>query len=119
MIESAVWVGGTLTLAYPLAAWHWYGYRTWTTTTGIIVGYKDDPSPLADQGTLRAAVIRFETQDGQSIEVTDPVFTNTKRRVGSRVPVQYPPASPRHARLVGNQYTMQVVTATIGLMAEG
>ena len=36
MIESAVWVGGTLTLAYPLAAWHWYGYRTWTTTTGTI-----------------------------------------------------------------------------------
>lgn len=116
MIEAAVWTGGALMLAYPLAALHWYGYRSWRKTTGRIVRYQDDPNPSADQGVLRAAVISFETEEGQSVEIVDPVFTHSTRRVGSRVSVLYPPAAPTQARLASNRYTMQLVAGTIGLL---
>jgi Protein of unknown function (DUF3592) len=116
MIEAAVWTGGVLMLAYPLAALHWYGYRSWKKTTATIVRYQDDPTPSADQGTLQAAVLSFETADGQRIEVTDAVFTKPKHRIGSKVSIVYPPASPDQARLAGNLYTMQLVAGTSGLL---
>ena len=116
MIEAAVWTGGALMLAYPIAALHWYGYRSWKKTTAKIVRYQEVPTPSADQGTLRAAVLSFETEEGHRIEVTDPVFTTSKHRVGSKVSIVYPPATPDHARLAGHLYTMHLVAGTVGLL---
>lgn len=116
MIEAALWTGGSLMLAYPLAALHWLGYRSWRKATATVVRFENDPNPLADQGSLKAPVLRFQTEGGEWLEVVDPVFTNAKLRVGSKVAIVYPASAASHARLARGRYTMQIVAGTFGLL---
>lgn len=103
-------------LAYPVAALHWLGYRSWKTTTATVVRFQDDPSAAADQGGLRAPVLRFRPEGGDWIEVTDPVFAKSTLRVGQTVRVVYPPSSPSQGRLAVNLYTVQLSAGTLGLI---
>ena len=116
MIEAALWTGGSLLLGYPLAALHWLGYRSWKKATATVVRFEEDPTPSADQGGLRAPVLRFRPADGDWIEVVDPVFSKSKLRVGQEVRVVYPPSAPSQARLAANRYVVQLLAGTIGLL---
>jgi len=115
MIEAALWTGGALMLAYPLAALHWLGYRSWKSATATVVRFQIDPSPSADQGMLKAPVLRFQPEGADWIEIIDPVFSHSRLRVGSKVRIRYPATSPSHARLASDLYTIQLSAGTFGL----
>ncbi len=46
-----------------------------------------------------ARVVRFQTKEGEVLEVTDPVFANWGNWVGAKVWITYPPNEPREARI--------------------
>ncbi len=116
MIAEAVWIGGALTLAWPLAGLHWLGYRSWQKTTATVVRLDADPSPSAGDGRLVAPVVAFRLPGGAEVEVTEAIRANTPLRVGQKVAVIYPPEQPTQARVAANHYTMHLVVGAIGVV---
>ena len=116
MIVEAVWIGGALSLAWPLAGLHWLGYRSWQEATATVVRLDADPSPSAGDGRLVAPVVAFRLPSGAVVEATEAVRTNTPLRVGQKVAVLYPPEQPTQARVAANLYTMHLVVGAIGIV---
>lgn len=116
MIVEALWIGGFFMLAWVLAAINWLEYRTWKRANAKVVGFKDDPSPSADDGGLRAAIFRFTPEGGTPIEVADKTFTNSRYRIGAKVKIAYPPADPTQAQIAGYLYTMHLGLGAMGFV---
>lgn len=113
MIEPALWIGGMLMTAYPMAAMNVLRRRSWPRTKAKIVRCEPHPDPTED-GVAR--VVRFQATDGRTLEVTDPVYANWGDCSGRKVWVTYPPDSPHLARVCRSLYTLPLLVGTIGLI---
>ncbi|MBE1536090.1 DUF3592 domain-containing protein [Actinomadura algeriensis] len=61
-------------------------------TIGVIVGHKAIKD--SDTGTTYAAIFRFGTEDGRTVEAVSTLSTSWRRGVGREVPLIYDPADP-------------------------
>ena len=111
MIDAAFWIGGVLMLAFPIALVNAVRRRSWTRTKAKIVRYEPHPD---EDGVAR--VFRFQTKEGQILELIDPVFANWGHRVGGKVWIIYPPNKPQLARISGSLYSLPLSVGTLGLM---
>ena len=69
-------------------------------TTGIVMDHKSRSSVGFDSySRLLFAVVRFETQNGKTVEFESGLCTNIPPRVGEEVTVIYDPSRPQEARV--------------------
>jgi hypothetical protein len=69
-------------------------------TTGIVIAHKSRSSVGFDSySRLLFPVVRFETQDGKTVEFESGLGTNIPPRVGEEVTVIYDPLRPREAKV--------------------
>ncbi|WP_158079097.1 DUF3592 domain-containing protein [Actinomadura sp. CNU-125] len=61
-------------------------------TTGVIVGHKAIKD--SETGTTYAAVFRFTTEDGRTVEAVSTLSTSWRRGIGREVALIYDPADP-------------------------
>ena len=69
-------------------------------TTGIVIDHKSRSSGGFDSySRLLFPVVRFETQDGKTVEFESGLGTNIPPRVGEEVTVIYDPSRPQEAKV--------------------
>jgi Protein of unknown function (DUF3592) len=69
-------------------------------TTGVVIDHKSRSSVGFDSySRLLFPVVRFETQDGKTVEFESGLGTNIPPRVGEEVTVIYEPSRPQEAKV--------------------
>ena len=69
-------------------------------TTGIVIDHKSRSSVGFDSySRLLFPVVRFETQDGKTVDFESGLGTNIPPRVGEEVTVIYDPLRPQEAKV--------------------